>query len=456
MDNVWIHTKGEIWDPIIEELQNQGYWGTVIKRTRKPSIEEFKEIRNSFELPEAATRKQYLFYEILARKMHGLLGMLSRKTDWGTDRYNSASVHELSNRIKIYADFYTTYLLKEDIGLVIFWISPHMGWDNILYEVAKFYGIKTLILDQSHFPNKFFHYFDFNDYGLFSTSKILGNITEYKIEKSIEKDWFYMRKNQWRIADFNFKKLFSISKYKNRINRIFEKNDYLRLLKEFSLKERRSQSFFRFYTERNYKKELKNIIKTQYSLENKYVYFPLHRAPEKSTSNWSGIYLDQVLALEKLSKLIPSDWFIYIKENPGQTGASRDHLFFERLKLIPNLVFLSSDANTFELTRNAQFIATIVGTVGFEAITGGKNILIFGWGVWYKTLPGVYEYRDDININELVDKKIDHALLEKKIGMLINKCGTGIIYDAWLPSLETFSVEENTRTVVESLKRILY
>jgi hypothetical protein len=456
MNNVWLHAKGKIWDAIIEKLKNEGYWKKVIKRAKKPSIDEWQRIKESFEMPERIIKKQESFYEKLIENRYALLDQLYRKTDWGTDRYNSLSFHELSNRIRIYYEFYSLVLLKENINLVIFWNSPHMGWDNILYEVAKSYNIQILILLQSLFPNKFFHYFDFYDFGTFETSKILGDIEKYEIEKKVEKDWYYMKKNNGQKSEISFKKLFNFSKYQNRVNQIIEKNDYLRLLRELSVRDRRSQSFFRFYTERNYKKELKNNITTEYSLENKYVYFPLHKQPEQVTSIWGGIYLDQVLAIERLSKIIPKDWFIYVKENPTQPGAYRDNLFFERLKLIPNLIFLSKKVNTFKLIKNAQFVATIIGTVGWEAITGGKNVLFFGWGTWYKNLPGAYEYSDDISINDIVNKKIDHESLQKKTGILYNKLGTGIVYDGSIPSITDFSMEKNTTTVVESLKKILY
>ena len=153
-----------------------------------------------------------------------------------------------------------------------------------------------------------------------------------------------------------------------------------------------------------------------------------------------------MLAIERLSKLIPEDWYIYVKEAPKQKGTYRGELFFERLKQVPNLLFLYKKANTYELIKHSQFVATIVGTVGWEAITGGKNVLTFGWGRWYKNLPGVYEYRDDINIDELINKKIDHDLLQKQTADLINKCGTGIIYDTYLPSVTHFSMKKMIRS----------
>jgi hypothetical protein len=246
------------------------------------------------------------------------------------------------------------------------------------------------------------------------------------------------------------------SRYKRRIDRIIEKNDYLRLFRELCIRERRSQSFFRFYTERNYSKAVTKEYNKNISLDQNYIYFPLHNQPERATAIFGGIYLDQLLAIERLSELIPKDWHIYVKENPKQKGAYRDSLFFQRMKLIPNLSFLPKETNTHELIRYSQFVATIVGTAGWEAVTGGKNVLIFGWGVWYKNLPGVYKYHPDIDIQELAKARIDHHELEKKTAELYNKCGTGIVNFQHIPTIQNFNADNNSHMVVDSLKKILY
>ena len=456
MERVWLHAKGKIWDLIIEKFKNEGYWGKVINRTEKPLIEELKKLKKDYTLPEKKITKSEYFYEKLLDKNFLILDMLYRKTDWGTNRYNSASFHELSDRIRIYYEFYTIYLIKENISLVIFYDAPHMGWDYILYEVAKFHGIKTLILAPSRFPNRFFHFFDHYDYGTFNTSKLLKELSFYQIEKKVEKEWFYMKKNNGKTTEFKWEKLLRLSLYHNRIRRFTEKFDYLRLAKELCIRARRPQAFFRFYTERYYKKKLKSVASSEYNLGTEYVYFPLHYQPELTSTVWAGIYVDQVLAIEKLSRMIPKSWHIYVKENPAQMGAYRNRAFFERLACIPNLTLLSIQANTFDLIKNAQFVATVAGTAGWEAITGGKNVLTFGWGVWYKNLPGVFEYHEGIQLDDIMNYTIDHDLLQRETAIIYNKCGTGILDERSIPEVKNFSNSNNTETLFKSLIKILY
>ncbi|MCF8086432.1 MAG: hypothetical protein K9K63_00815 [Desulfotignum sp.] len=464
MDRVWLFDppsktptrESRIWELISDRLINEGYWEKVFRRVYKPTFEELARLKKNCKIPDNQKFNKNQIYDTLIKDRYPIMDMLYRKTDWGTNRYNSTSFHELSNRIWLYFEFSFLFLIKERITLVVYWNPPHMGWNYIACQVAKSLGIKTLILDQAKFINKFFHYFDFHDHGAFLTSKKLAYTTRFKIEKKIEKEWFYMKKNRGVKSQLSFKKLLTPSRYKKRLNLIIENNDYLRLFRELCIRERRPQAFFRFYTERNYQRALKNAYSRNVSLDSKYVYFPLHKQPERSTSIWGGIYLDQMLAIERLSELIPGNWHIYVKENPKQTGAYRDTLFFQRMKLIPNLSLLPKESNTHELIRYSQFVATILGTAGWEAITGGKNVLIFGWGTWYKNLPGVYHYHPDIDIQELAEARIDHHELEKKVAEIFNKCGTGLVNFRQIPSIPNFDVESNTDMVVKSLKQILY
>ena len=104
----------------------------------------------------------------------------------------------------------------------------------------------------------------------------------------------------------------------------------------------------------------------------------------------------------------------------------RGPLFFHRLKRIPNVTFLPSSANTYELTRRARFVATITGTVGWEAIRQGKPALVFG-KAWYRKLEGVHEWHDELQYEDILNSRIDHDKLEKNAGSLLAQAHSGVI-----------------------------
>lgn len=87
-----------------------------------------------------------------------------------------------------------------------------------------------------------------------------------------------------------------------------------------------------------------------------------------------GGYEDQFLALERVAQLLLEDWIIYVKENPIQTFYKCCPEFFLRLKNIRNARLVFPCTDTYDLIEHSQFVATITGTAGWEAVATGKNV----------------------------------------------------------------------------------
>lgn len=191
-----------------------------------------------------------------------------------------------------------------------------------------------------------------------------------------------------------------------------------------------------------FRKYLNNAVNSV-DFDKKFVYFALHLQPELHTSTLGGIYNDQVLAIEKLSKILPKDFFIYVKEHPQQLFFQRDEYFFRRLKKLKNVKYISSKISTYKLMSKAQFVSTITGTVAWEAVTGGKPSLIFG-KAWFRNLHGVFEYSDNLNINEIIDFNVNHEIVEKEYNQLILKSRKGTTNADYISFVKDFSLINNT------------
>ena len=394
-------------------------------------------------------------YDEVYKSLYIFIDMYSRNSSYGQNKYNSKSVHDMLNIFNRLVDYYSFHLTINNIELMIFPRAPHAGHDFLLYKVAKALNIETLIFEQSIFPNKFFYYFDNEDYGFFNTSKAISIAKPIRIKKCFEKDFFYMKKKLDQNTIRSFMDYLNIKKYINFIRKKLLSYSCIRLISELTNSEGRDQALYRFNIDKNYSKYLYEITKTDFSYDKKYVYFGLHLQPEKTTSNWGGIFNDQVLALERLSKIIPDDWLIYVKENPKQTGFMRGKWFFERLKALKNIVVVPIETSTYDLLENCQFASTITGSIGWEAITGGKNVLVFGWGVWYKTLPGVFSYDENFKFEDILKYKINHSELETKLGFLFSKMANGVVYYNYELIVEDFTKEQNANLIIEAIKTIL-
>ena len=146
------------------------------------------------------------------------------------------------------------------------------------------------------------------------------------------------------------------------------------------------------------KMELKKFTDLESTIKNKsYVYYPLHYEPERTTNPDGGLYQDQLVNIILLRKYLPSSVKIVVKEHPSQfmtarTGyRGRSPLFYRQLKNISGLILLPPETRSDELIESSMAVATISGTVGFEASCTKKKCILFG-EAWFKGMPNCYDF----------------------------------------------------------------
>lgn len=445
-NNVWLYKMGsDLEEYIIDYFTSNNIWGNVIWHEA-----EFKHLRyDDYDMNKKYDNHSYIsvpedVYDYVYNYLFSYIDMYYRMSPWTVYMYDQKNIHDYINLFNRQVNFIYRLLLEKEIDLVILFRAPHLGGDLILYLLAEKMGIKTLLIEQSLFPNKFFHYHDFKDFGKFQTSKKLSEPKEVNIEKRFEKELWYM-------DELYQKKQRS---FKNYLRDKF-RPEYRVLVESFDGRGW-EQSLYRYSLRKSYKKNLKKIIDENIDLSEPFIYFPLHLQPEQTTSTWGGKYVDQLLAVERLSQKLPEGWYIYVKENPGQNFYARGEYFFERLNAIPRVKVVPTSMNTYKLLSHSEFAATITGTVGWEAISGGKNVLTFGWGAWYKSLPGVFQYHDSLDISDILNYEIDHKELEYKVSQLQTKMAEGIVYLQYKKLYADYDKETNRKAVIDSLEKILY
>lgn len=110
----------------------------------------------------------------------------------------------------------------------------------------------------------------------------------------------------------------------------------------------------------------------------KYIYYPLHVNPEYSTNFQGTLWMNQLYNIELLSKSIPHDWTVCVKEHPAMFIARvRPKSFYEKIKQFPNVRMVPVSMTGKELIRDAQMVAVVTGTTGWEAILQGKPVISF-------------------------------------------------------------------------------
>lgn len=352
-------------------------------------------------------------------------------------------------------------LYNKHIDLVFFQDIPHGNFSATLYAVARAMGIETLFLAGiGPYPDRFNYAHTIDDYGEFKYVPEYRTTTNIcRIEKAFYKELDYMSPERiqeelgtgWRrkLKAILNPKLW-IDERKHIWNKNFEKYDSLYDFAEHKLISNITKRVRTKIYDRNLQKNsIKNV-----DLNRKYIYFPLHLQPEMTTDTIGGMYRDQLLAIEKISTIIPEDCYIYVKENPKQLFLTRSKFFFKRLFTIKNALLVDRSVNTYDLMRNSQFVATITGTAGWEAITGGKPVVIFG-RIWYENFPGVFRYNDSLSFTDVVNYNINHENIEKKLAELQRKTCKGLWRQYDIEHAANIDYNKNAANLYESFYFLL-
>ena len=451
--NVFIlNTPHDNWEKfLIEDFKKKGIiQNAIVQKAARESKEIFLKLGTN------GLDGNYKFvpikiYNAIYERLFEFMDMYSRVSFHNSFDYNEFNIHQSLDHFNLILNYYYKVFTENKIDLFIHNNSPHVGYDFIPNLLAEELGIKALYLEQSFFPNKFFYYWKYKDYGSFETSgHTFTYPEEIKIENKFEKEIPYMKKVKSR--GINLRGIRDLKNLNSELSRSFHEYQFL---KDLVKSKSRGQAYYRYKLKKKYSKQLKKLS-NEVDLNQPYIYFGLHMQPEKSTSSWGGKYCDQALALEHLSSILPEGWKIIVKENPKQSYFMRNPEFFKRLERIPDLKIVSTDFDTYKLIRNSKICATITGTIGWEAITGGKPVVIFGWGVWYKTLPGVYNFSTDLNLEQISLEKVDFELLQSKFNSLTEKMAPGIILNEYYPSIyKDYEVNKNSELVTKSIEAII-
>ena len=333
----------------------------------------------------------------LAKHESIALEMMNRE-----DRRNKTKVnYTYQDRISQYhtqVSYWLSIVKEIDPDVVIFGATPHLVYDYILYAVCDYLGVKTILFTHTSLPNRFIVKSSISEDPICDAVGEESNTISAESQsyiKRIQNDYEaaepeYMRtslKNKLISQIDNTRKMYRdfISFVAQKINNPDET--------DYRISGKIKNGAFLIMYPRYYKWKLSNRYTkntSNISLSSDYIYFPLHYQPERTTSPEGGLYTHQELAIKLVSSAIPERYNIYIKEHPsqfnsdlhGEQGRSLD--YYEKLKKIDSVELVPMDSDPFALIDNAEAVATITGTAGWEALVRGTPAIVFG-NAWYRS-----------------------------------------------------------------------
>jgi Capsule polysaccharide biosynthesis protein len=166
-------------------------------------------------------------------------------------------------------------------------------------------------------------------------------------------------------------------------------------------------------------------------LDDRYIYFPLHYQPEASTSPLGGDYVEQLLAIEMLSKGAESyGVMVYVKDHPRQVNFMRSIEYYSRILSLPNVRLIDYKCDTYQLIDNSLAVSVITGSAGWEGFLRLKPVIMFGHR-FYKYAPSVWPVQSNADLRSALEQIITH----------IAKKPNEVDVNAYLAALENYAFE---------------
>ncbi len=342
---------------------------------------------------------------------------------------NRKSIYDYYDLFVIYFNYFYSIIMEKGIEVILISCVPHVGSDYLLYLIGKYLRKRVIIFYQSILPNRFFYTEKFEDFGNFDKYLKRFDNEGILLKPDYKPDLPYMKGSGKRKGKTEFT-----------LANFFE-----RAFRKICENKRKNE----------YKKKMGEVEQKAIDFRKPFIYFPLQLNPELTTTSLGGDFFDQVLAIERLSCILPEGWKIYVKENPKQTYFMRGEFFFRRLQSLSDVVFVSKTMCTYDLINKSRIVATVTGTAGWEAITSGKNVIVFG-NAWYKNFPGAHRFSDEMSLDSIASNDINLMKVRDKLNDMISKMGKGVIDPVYKDIVDKYSDKSNARNIISFLNELLY
>jgi len=122
----------------------------------------------------------------------------------------------------------------------------------------------------------------------------------------------------------------------------------------------------------------KNISRVPFDKETAgpYIFLGLHKQPESTVDIFGRYYEDQLQNIKNIWRALPHGWKLLVKEHTNAIG-DRSPEWYKTIQSLPGVELVIETTNSYELIQNAELVATITGTVAYEAALMGVPSITF-------------------------------------------------------------------------------
>ena len=147
------------------------------------------------------------------------------------------------------------------------------------------------------------------------------------------------------------------------------------------------------------------------------IFFPLQQEPERSLLISAPHYSNQMKTIDFISKCIPKNYVLVVKEHPTQGPARgwRKLSDYEQFQNNPKIFFIHPSTPASEIIKKSKLVISVSGTASLEAsffnvpsITFVKND--------FTMISSIQKFDQDDNMSELIAKTLNLKVNPNQVG----------------------------------------
>lgn len=139
--------------------------------------------------------------------------------------------------------------------------------------------------------------------------------------------------------------------------------------------------------------------------DTEYAFYSIQYFRESRVTMRAPAFYDQASLIEFLSRSVPHNTELLVKDHPQQLGAMP---FFDIRRISRYATLADPSFSAHDIIENASVVVTLNNTVGHEAIVFGKPVVALGSAL-YSDLDGVVSPSDINNLDSAISKAINEG-----------------------------------------------
>ena len=294
---------------------------------------------------------------------------------------------------------------------------PFLHQELLFFRLCKSKGIKTLELGNTRFDSAVIGFED--EIKKYESFKVEGMIRDFQELRNYFLGNYMLKSSNKMVKrtelSFNEKISMAIKYF------IFTNDENIK--NNFGYYGRNKIRVFLNYVNNIYRiKKRKKFIDDNFENEiknEKYILFPLQTEAETSLLVESPLQNDQIEVIKKISKSMPIDYKLIVKEHPMAKSRSwRSIESYKKIMDIPRVILLHPEVKVQEIMEKISLVITISSNVALDALFSEKPAMMFAQN-YISVIPSIFKIKNiqDLpeNIETVLNKKVNPIDLEKYI-----------------------------------------